>query len=1278
MKPVIHTRVLLLFALLFIGAGLAAQQQESEPNNFRMDADSLQLGVEFSGMLTDNSDRDFVVFFIPRPGVVKASALLNQLAVNARLELFDADPPAGTGQSLTTFNQESDGVVSLAYLICVPGYYALLITRDFGETANMSPYTLLVELDESDQNECNQNNNTATPITSGQPVTGAVYPQSQDRDVFEMTVSVPGTFKFRATNIAGGYNMAVEVSGPGLSSNFFRDSFGALSFDLKVCEPGTYYFALDRGSGSSSGTTGTYELQIEYYTDDIFECNDDLSSAVTIVDCDTIYGSIFPEGDDDYIPFQAPAPGTYDIIIRDLESPVRVVGDVIDEFGDSFSPTITANFPGASIIVSFTITDASKTYYLHLRDNFAPGSSEDLYQIIFPFGNGCSQGPPESDCIISVDALTHPTCNQADGAITLSASGGAAPYTFEIDGPVADLMAGNGSATFTGLLAGNYTATITDAAGCTAEVSFDLINDDAPEADFLFSTSQLTAVFQNNSNGDIDSVLWDFGDGELSSELNPTHTFAQAGTYTVGLAVFGSCGMDVTALLVSVGDVNVDPPVAVFNADITMSCAPMSVNFVNSSQNAVRYYWIFAAGDPPFSLDQTPPPVTFDTPGNYTVFLVAENTAGERDTASLAIEVQEAPTAAFSVTVNGNLAAFGNQSANADSYEWQFGDGASSSVAGPTHTYSGPGAYTVLLIASNGCGADTSSQAIQIGAPPTGGIVLELGEAEGSAGDTVLLPVIIRGVFDTLISVQGTVEFLAAGVGRVIGYAPGALANNITVFQGRFSAYTPLGLEVGAADTLFYLEVELIGNPGDTSEVAVTGNLTPVEITILENNMLFSPAYTTETGKITILDNANIDGAITFWSTGAPVKAVNVSLDIAQTPASPDAGRLTADDGRYLFEDVPIGSDVTISCLKDINPLNGVTTGPLFYVQEFIVNGSSPNITSPYQLIAADANCDDAISTADLAIIQRAIVGLSTSFSPCNSWAFVRADANLSMNNALPYPSIYNIPNLSGDITLDFIGVKTGDILGAAMPQNLRDGQGPLESRDLSTLYFNATNRPTQSGEVVELALKSNHFHQMGSLQFALSYDPWQLEFLGFEAMGGALLPVYNAEQEAGLVRLSWLDSSAQGISFSPEQAVLRIKFRAVAPVASFREAIRTAPEVMKAEAIGADGIEFKVQLAWEPVTGLKGDGELSGYQLFQNVPNPASGPTRIRFLLPKAEQGAVQILGPLGRVLAEYDGNFSRGENEIEADTKHLPSGIYYYRLITPGYTATRSMQVR
>lgn len=57
----------------------------------------------------------------------------------------------------------------------------------------------------------------------------------------------------------------------------------------------------------------------------------------------------------------------------------------------------------------------------------------------------------------------------------------------------------------------------------------------------------LTVQFQNKSTGDITSYLWDFGDGQTSTSKNPSHTYQNAGAYTVKLTVTGTGGSDTKA-----------------------------------------------------------------------------------------------------------------------------------------------------------------------------------------------------------------------------------------------------------------------------------------------------------------------------------------------------------------------------------------------------------------------------------------------------------------------------------------------------------------------------------------------------------------------------------------------------------------------------------------------------------------------------------------------------------------------------------------------------------
>lgn len=63
-------------------------------------------------------------------------------------------------------------------------------------------------------------------------------------------------------------------------------------------------------------------------------------------------------------------------------------------------------------------------------------------------------------------------------------------------------------------------------------------------ADLTSGPVPLTVNFTDQSTGDITSWSWGFGDGATSTEQNPSHTYTDAGTYTVSLAVTGPCGSD--------------------------------------------------------------------------------------------------------------------------------------------------------------------------------------------------------------------------------------------------------------------------------------------------------------------------------------------------------------------------------------------------------------------------------------------------------------------------------------------------------------------------------------------------------------------------------------------------------------------------------------------------------------------------------------------------------------------------------------------------------------
>lgn len=214
---------------------------------------------------------------------------------------------------------------------------------------------------------------------------------------------------------------------------------------------------------------------------------------------------------------------------------------------------------------------------------------------------------------------------------------------------------------------------------------------------FNFTNNLTTVNFSNQSTGGT-SYFWDFGDGQTSTQLSPTHTYATFGSYTVCLISTNSCGSDT-----SCSTINVTCPLP--SATFTSSVASFTASFFDASGGSPTS-WVWDFGDGGTSTQQNPSH-TYTNPGNYTVCLISSNTCGS-DTTCSTITVCAQPVAGFGYTTNGMNASFTNTSTNGTTYFWNFGDGINGTQQNPTHTYASTGTYTVCLIVYNACYSDTT------------------------------------------------------------------------------------------------------------------------------------------------------------------------------------------------------------------------------------------------------------------------------------------------------------------------------------------------------------------------------------------------------------------------------------------------------------------------------------------------------------------------------------------------------------------------------------------
>lgn len=255
---------------------------------------------------------------------------------------------------------------------------------------------------------------------------------------------------------------------------------------------------------------------------------------------------------------------------------------------------------------------------------------------------------------------------------------------------------------------------------------------DVPTSAFSTSINNFTEVSFNNSSAGATTYSWDFGDGNNSTDVNPVHVYATDGVYTVTLVTSNICGNTSSTQDVVI----VTPPAADFIANGTDGCAPFTVEFTDqSSANTTGWSWTFSGGNPASSSTQNPT-VTFDQAGTYDVSLTVSNAAGtDAVTRTGFITVGDTPNAAFAANVNLAEVAFTNNSGNANSFLWDFGDGNTSMDQNPVHTYSTDGVYTVTLTSTNGCGNDVVTQTLTIISLPAAGFTVN--ETVGCAPFTV-------------------------------------------------------------------------------------------------------------------------------------------------------------------------------------------------------------------------------------------------------------------------------------------------------------------------------------------------------------------------------------------------------------------------------------------------------------------------------------------------------------------------------------------------------------
>ena len=379
------------------------------------------------------------------------------------------------------------------------------------------------------------------------------------------------------------------------------------------------------------------------------------------------------------------------------------------DLGDGATSTLQS--PGHTYSAAGTYTAT-----LTVRDSSAQTSTATARVVVSPsLAASASATPTGGDAPLAV-------------AFTGASTGGLAPFSYTWtfgDGTTSASLSPGHTYSAAGTYAAGFSVTDANRVKVSATAITIVVQPHLNVTDSGLPTAgeaPLTVAFTTTPTGGTlgYSYAWTFGDGGTSTSQNPSHTYTTVGTFAARLTVTDAIGATATATALTI-TVN-PPPTATASAGKTAGDAPLAVTFTGTASSGTApysYAWTFADGGT--STSQSPSH-TYTTAGTYQATLTVTDAAGRNASATTAsITVSPALTAtssasptsgtaplavAFTASPGGGLAPY--------TYAWVFGDGTSSTLQSPSHTYNAAGNFSTTLVITDANGAKASPAAIAL------------------------------------------------------------------------------------------------------------------------------------------------------------------------------------------------------------------------------------------------------------------------------------------------------------------------------------------------------------------------------------------------------------------------------------------------------------------------------------------------------------------------------------------------------------------------------------
>jgi hypothetical protein len=333
--------------------------------------------------------------------------------------------------------------------------------------------------------------------------------------------------------------------------------------------------------------------------------------------------------------------------------------------------------------------------------------------------------------------------------------------------------------------------------------------------------------------------------------------------------------------------------------------------------------------------------------------------------------------------------------------------------------------------------------------------------------------------------------------------------------------------------SIFEVVFQAVGASGATSAIAFVAEPAGAAATV---NTVAVP-LTTLNGSVTV--QSRMSGAVEYFSsTGGRVPGVTVTMGGAGSGAI-----TTGADGGYSME-MPGGAfTVTPTLETDTPTANGVSTADIAILRRHILGITT--LDSAHKVLAGDVNGSSSVTTADITLIRRLILGVSTNFTG-GLWRFVPSD-EVFTNAMSPWTarrgrSYATMPTVATGH--DFKAIKLGDVNGSWKAPTVATG---------SVIKNKAKGRITigkvraVAGETVMIPVSLSGLDRLGSMQMTLSWDAKAASFEGVEGLGLGELNPENlglTRVNEGLLSVSWDHPSGRVVDSKGTAGLFQLKLR--------------------------------------------------------------------------------------------------------------------------------------